>query len=52
MTLPKTSSFRVVNDDKAVQHIIKVAKNSGYKFTVQIVDKAKNIAVVTWIRRA
>ena len=50
--LPKTSTFRVVNNDKEVAQIIKVAKKSGYRFNVQIVDKAKNIIAVTWIRRA
>jgi predicted RecB family endonuclease len=52
MTLSKTSTFRVVNNDKEVASIIQVAKNSGYKFSVQIVDKALNIVAVTWIRRA
>jgi len=36
MTLPKTSTFTVYDNPKEVEHLIKVAKNMGYKYTVKI----------------
>lgn len=49
--LPRTSSFSVYNNLAEVQHLIKVAKNMGYKYMVQV-DKKTNFTTVTWIRRA
>jgi hypothetical protein len=51
MTLPKTSTFSVFDDDKEVARLITVAKNMGYKYKVQV-DKVHKVTAVTWIRRA
>lgn len=50
MTLPKTSTFSVYNDDKEVDRLIHIAKNMGYKYTVKV-DKEHKVTSVTWIRR-
>lgn len=50
--LPKTSTFTIWDDNKEVERTIQTAKNMGYKYQVQIVDKERNIVAVTWIRRA
>ena len=57
MTLPKTSTFNVIDDDAEVAYLITVAKNMGYKYTVKVEPLAgcttgKTVTSVTWIRRA
>jgi putative aminopeptidase FrvX len=55
--LPKTSTFTVYDDEKEVEHLVKVAKNMGYKYSVKVqplagCDTGKTVTSVTWIRRA
>lgn len=49
--LPKRSTFSVYNDDAEVERLVKVAKNMGYKYRVQV-DKEHKVTSVNWIRRA
>ncbi len=55
MTLPKTSTFNVA-DQAEVEHLVQVAKNMGYRYTVKTVELAGctsglKVTAVTWIRR-
>jgi hypothetical protein len=57
MTLPKTSTFNVFDDDNEVKDLIQIAKNMGYKYTVKTENLAGcttglQVTKVTWIRRA
>lgn len=54
--LPKTSSFsisnKVTNYKQEIERLIKVAKNMGYKFQVQVQEVGPDeITTVTWFRR-
>ncbi len=53
--LPKTSTFNVTTQAE-VEHLVQVAKNSGYRYTIKNVELAGCITdlkvwSVTWIRR-
>jgi hypothetical protein len=53
MVLPKTSTFSVCDNPAEVERLIKVAKNMGYKYKVQVQRVGEcEITSVTWIRRA
>ena len=49
MTRKTNHGFNIVNNDKEVEHLVKVGKNSGYKVKVQIVSKEQNRVYVQWI---
>jgi hypothetical protein len=54
--LPKTSTFLVYNNPAEVEHLIQVAKNMGYKYTIKTQPLAGcttglTVTSVTWIRR-
>lgn len=53
--LPKTSTFNVTTQAE-VEHLVQVAKNMGYRYTVKTVELAGctsglKVIAVTWIRR-
>lgn len=53
--LPKTSTFNAT-DPAEVKHLVQVAKNMGYRYTIKTQELAGctsglKVTSVTWIRR-